>query len=157
MPAGRCFTRLPASGVLGQELVQLRGEDLVEPGLRHRLPVVAKIHPQIDRLVRAKVLHRIRYGAYVRTEVWESLSPEDRHEIFNELDQDVVLRRLIDWLDERFPPSKPMYEGLGLNGRVSTATNALPPQNSTHATDRTTSPMPTAPALPWRFIGANPR
>ena len=36
------------------------------------------------------------------------LWPEDRHEIFNELDQDKVLKRLIDWLDERFPPSKPM-------------------------------------------------
>ena len=52
-------------------LVHLR-RDLLASGLTD---------PQIDRLVRAKVLHRIRYGAYVRTEAWESLSPEDRHRL----------------------------------------------------------------------------
>lgn len=31
------------------------------------------------------------------------LWPEDQHEIFNELDQDAVLKRLTDWLDQRFP------------------------------------------------------
>jgi alpha-beta hydrolase superfamily lysophospholipase len=31
------------------------------------------------------------------------LWPDDQHEIFNELDQDAVLKRLVDWLDERFP------------------------------------------------------
>jgi acylglycerol lipase len=32
------------------------------------------------------------------------LWPEDHHEIFNELDQEQVLKRLTDWLDDRFPP-----------------------------------------------------
>jgi alpha-beta hydrolase superfamily lysophospholipase len=30
---------------------------------------------------------------------------DDQHEIFNELDRDQVLKRLVDWLDERFPSS----------------------------------------------------
>ena len=30
--------------------------------------------------------------------------PEDRHEIFNELDKGAVLRHMITWLDRRFPP-----------------------------------------------------
>ena len=29
--------------------------------------------------------------------------PEDLHEIFNELDQDAVIARMIAWLDARFP------------------------------------------------------
>jgi alpha-beta hydrolase superfamily lysophospholipase len=33
------------------------------------------------------------------------LWPDDQHEIFNELDRDQVLKRLVDWLDERFPSS----------------------------------------------------
>ncbi len=37
--------------------------------------------PQIDRLVRAKVLKRIRYGAYVPYDVWQQLSPEDQHRL----------------------------------------------------------------------------
>lgn len=36
------------------------------------------------------------------------LWPEDQHEIFNELDQEAVLARLTDWLDERFPPPDQM-------------------------------------------------
>jgi lysophospholipase len=31
------------------------------------------------------------------------LWPDDLHEIFNELDRDAVIKRMIDWLDERFP------------------------------------------------------
>ncbi|MCF6377844.1 hypothetical protein L2K70_09525 [Nocardioides KLBMP 9356] len=52
-------------------LVQLR-RDLLASGLTD---------PQIDRLVRAKVLKRIRYGAYVAYETWESLSIDDRHRL----------------------------------------------------------------------------
>jgi alpha-beta hydrolase superfamily lysophospholipase len=33
------------------------------------------------------------------------LWPEDKHEIFNELDRDQVLQRLVDWLNGRFPSS----------------------------------------------------
>lgn len=36
---------------------------------------------QIACLVRAKVLHRIRYGAYVPYDVWESCTPEDQHRL----------------------------------------------------------------------------
>jgi hypothetical protein len=36
---------------------------------------------QIDCLVRAKRLHRVRYGAYVPYDVWESCSPEDQHRL----------------------------------------------------------------------------
>jgi alpha-beta hydrolase superfamily lysophospholipase len=32
------------------------------------------------------------------------LWPNDLHEIFNELDQDAVIARMIDWLNARFPP-----------------------------------------------------
>lgn len=52
-------------------LVMLR-RDLLASGLTD---------PQIDRLVQAKVLQRIRYGAYVHREVWDGLSPEDRHRL----------------------------------------------------------------------------
>lgn len=52
-------------------LVRLRG-DLLAEGLTDN---------QIARLVRARVLHRIRYGAYVPYDVWESLSVEDRHRL----------------------------------------------------------------------------
>ena len=52
-------------------LVRLR-RDLVADGLTDN---------QINRLVRAKVLKRIRYGAYVDYTVWESLSREDRHRL----------------------------------------------------------------------------
>ena len=37
--------------------------------------------PQIDRLVRAKALKRIRYGAYVPYDVWQQLSSEDQHRL----------------------------------------------------------------------------
>ena len=36
---------------------------------------------QIDCLVRTGRLHRVRYGAYVPTDVWESCSAEDRHRL----------------------------------------------------------------------------
>jgi very-short-patch-repair endonuclease len=49
--------------------------------LRRNLLASGMTDPQIDRLVRAKVLHRIRYGAYVRHEAWDTLSPEDRHRL----------------------------------------------------------------------------
>jgi alpha-beta hydrolase superfamily lysophospholipase len=32
--------------------------------------------------------------------------PGDQHEIFNEIDQDAVLRKLTEWLDQRFLPSE---------------------------------------------------
>lgn len=35
----------------------------------------------IDRLVRRKVLHRIRYGVYTAGELWDSCSLEDRHRL----------------------------------------------------------------------------
>jgi alpha-beta hydrolase superfamily lysophospholipase len=31
------------------------------------------------------------------------LWPDDLHEIFNELDQDAVIKKMIDWLNARFP------------------------------------------------------
>ena len=36
---------------------------------------------QIDRLARRKVLHRVRYGVYTTSELWESCSPEDQHRL----------------------------------------------------------------------------
>lgn len=36
---------------------------------------------QIDRLVRRKVLHRIRYGVYSTGELWDACSVEDRHRL----------------------------------------------------------------------------
>lgn len=52
-------------------LVRLR-RDLIADGLTDN---------QIDRLVRAKVLKRIRYGAFVDMAVWEQLTPGDRHRL----------------------------------------------------------------------------
>ena len=52
-------------------LVRLR-RDLIAAGLTDK---------QIDRLVRAKVLKRIRYGAFVDGAVWERLTPGDRHRL----------------------------------------------------------------------------
>lgn len=52
-------------------LVQLR-RDLLASGMSDK---------QIDRLVRAKVLTRIRYGAYVQYDQWERLTAEDRHRL----------------------------------------------------------------------------
>ncbi|RYB93651.1 hypothetical protein EUA93_04340 [Nocardioides oleivorans] len=52
-------------------LVQLR-RDLLASGLTDN---------QIDRLVAARVLKRIRYGAYVHHDVWDRLTPEDRHRL----------------------------------------------------------------------------
>ena len=49
--------------------------------LRRDLLASGMTDPQIDRLVRAKVLKRIRYGSYVRHDVWDSLSAEDRHRL----------------------------------------------------------------------------
>lgn len=49
--------------------------------LRRDLLASGMTDPQIDRLVRAKVLKRIRYGAYVDHDIWESLTPEDRHRL----------------------------------------------------------------------------
>lgn len=46
--------------------------------LRRDLLAEGLTDQQIDRLVRADVLHRIRYGAYVRSELWNICSPEDR-------------------------------------------------------------------------------
>jgi very-short-patch-repair endonuclease len=54
-------------------------EGLVQ--LRRDLLASGYTDPQIDRLVRAKVLKRIRYGAYVSHQVWDSLSAEDRHRL----------------------------------------------------------------------------
>jgi acylglycerol lipase len=37
--------------------------------------------------------------------------PGDQHEIFNEIDQDAVLRKLTEWLDQRFPSAGAMNVG----------------------------------------------
>jgi len=52
-------------------LVRLR-RDLVADGLTDN---------QINRLVRGRVLKRIRYGAFVEHDVWDQLTPEDRHRL----------------------------------------------------------------------------
>ena len=52
-------------------LVRLR-RDLMADGLTDN---------QIARLVRAGILHRVRYGAYVPHERWAAASPEDRHRL----------------------------------------------------------------------------
>jgi len=52
-------------------MVRLRA-DLVADGMTDN---------QIARLVRAKVLHRVRYGAYVGYSDWAASSPEDRHRL----------------------------------------------------------------------------
>ncbi|MDR7254844.1 hypothetical protein J2X46_003842 [Nocardioides sp. BE266] len=52
-------------------LVRLRRE-LIDDGLTDN---------QIARLVRSKVLHRIRHGAYVSYERWDSCTPEEQHRL----------------------------------------------------------------------------
>jgi hypothetical protein len=37
--------------------------------------------PAIRRMVRGGVLHRLHQGAYVRRDLWDSLTPEDRHRL----------------------------------------------------------------------------
>lgn len=49
--------------------------------LRRDLLASGMTDNQIDRLVRAKVLKRIRYGAYVQHDVWDQLTTEDRHRL----------------------------------------------------------------------------
>lgn len=49
--------------------------------LRRDLLVEGMTDTQIDCLVRNKVLHRVRYGAYVPTDVWDSCTAEDRHRL----------------------------------------------------------------------------
>ena len=41
--------------------------------------------------------------------------PGDQHEIFNEIDQEAVLRKLIEWLDQRFPSVGAMNVGADCN------------------------------------------
>lgn len=60
---------VPPSDLNG--LVRLR-RDLLADGLTDN---------QIARLVRAGILHRVRYGAYVPHERWAAASPEDRHRL----------------------------------------------------------------------------
>src|SRR5689334_22978986 len=79
----RCWNRGVRHGVRGRcpdmtteqpdldGIVRLR-RDLIADGLTDK---------QINRLVRAKVLRRIRYGAFVDAAVWEQLTPEDRHRL----------------------------------------------------------------------------
>lgn len=52
-------------------LLRLRS-DLISEGLTDN---------QISRLVRAKVLHRVRHGAYVPRDEWHALTAEDRHRL----------------------------------------------------------------------------
>ncbi|NYE36820.1 hypothetical protein F4692_001953 [Nocardioides cavernae] len=59
----------PARDLAG--LVRLR-RDLLADGMSDT---------QIDCLVRVGALHRVRYGAYVTRDVWESCTPEDRHRL----------------------------------------------------------------------------
>ncbi|NPD04921.1 hypothetical protein HN031_09535 [Nocardioides sp. zg-1308] len=49
--------------------------------LRRDLLASGMSDTHIDCLVRTKVLRRIRYGAYVTADVWESCSSEDRHRL----------------------------------------------------------------------------
>ncbi|GAA1941280.1 hypothetical protein [Nocardioides hwasunensis] len=49
--------------------------------LRRDLLASGMTDNQIDRLVRAKALKRIRYGAYVDYAAWDELTPEDRHRL----------------------------------------------------------------------------
>lgn len=60
---------LPPRDVTG--LVRTRGE-LLAAGVTDN---------QIARLVRAEILHRVRYGAYVPHDEWVASSPEDRHRL----------------------------------------------------------------------------
>lgn len=52
-------------------LIRLRS-DLIAEGLTDN---------QIKRLVRDKVLHRIRYGAYIRHQIWADADPIERHRL----------------------------------------------------------------------------
>jgi hypothetical protein len=61
----------PATDLDG--LLRLRSE-LIADGLTDN---------QIARLVRAKVLHRVRHGAYVPHASWSALTPEDRHRLLS--------------------------------------------------------------------------
>ena len=49
--------------------------------LRRHLIADGMTDNQITSLVRAKVLKRIRYGAFVEHAVWDDLAPEDRHRV----------------------------------------------------------------------------
>jgi hypothetical protein len=49
--------------------------------LRRDLLAEGMTDTQIDCLVRAKGLYRVRYGAYVPYDVWESCTAEDRHRL----------------------------------------------------------------------------
>lgn len=49
--------------------------------LRRDLLAEGMTDTQIDCLVRNKRLQRVRYGAYVPHDVWESCSPEDQHRL----------------------------------------------------------------------------
>ena len=54
-------------------LIRLRSE-LIAEGLTDN---------QIKRLVRAEVLHRVRYGAYVRHQLWTEADSSDRHRLLS--------------------------------------------------------------------------
>lgn len=49
--------------------------------LRRELVTEGLTDNQIKRLLDAKVLHRVRHGAYARTEDWAGLSREDQHRL----------------------------------------------------------------------------
>lgn len=49
--------------------------------LRRELLSDGMTDTQIDCLVRTRLLHRVRYGAYVPYDVWESCSAEDQHRL----------------------------------------------------------------------------
>ena len=49
--------------------------------LRHELVADGFTDHQLTMLVRSGVLHRVRRGAYVDRELWERLSPADRHRV----------------------------------------------------------------------------
>jgi hypothetical protein len=49
--------------------------------LRRELLSDGMTDTQIDCLVRRRMLHRVRYGAYVPYSLWESCSAEDRHRL----------------------------------------------------------------------------
>lgn len=70
-PRGSVVTMMKPQATALDGLLRLRSE-LIAEGLTDN---------QIARLVRAKLLHRVRHGAYVPHESWIALKAEDRHRL----------------------------------------------------------------------------
>ena len=79
-------------------LVRTRAE-LVDAGMTDN---------QIARLVRAKILHRLRYGAYVPYDEWVTCTPEDRHRLLGRAvlaraDESTALTHVSAVVERRIP------------------------------------------------------